>query len=57
MVVAIETVVREGAYALLTFSGTIVINGIINASIYAAFEESPSLLKFGKLTTPLSWLL
>jgi hypothetical protein len=51
--VSIETVVREGAYAPFTYSGTILVDGF-KASSYVSFQGSP-FLKLGTFTTPLSY--
>jgi hypothetical protein len=51
--ISIETVLRQGAYAPFTHSGTIVVDGF-KASTYVSFQGSP-FLKLGALTTPLSY--
>lgn len=52
-VYAIETVLREGAYAPFTITGTVIVDGI-KASSYVSFQDSP-VLEFGGFSTTLSY--
>jgi hypothetical protein len=53
-VVDIKSVVRKGAFAPFTPSGTVVVNGV-KASSFVSFQESSSVLVIGGVSTGLSY--